>query len=113
MKVYNATKKQCLADTAIMADTFIKRLKGLLGQPGLPAGWCMVLKPCSSIHTMFMRFSLDVLFVDRHSRVSAVVRDMPPYSFSGVVKDSRLVIEFPAGTLASTGTAPGDIIEIG
>lgn len=112
MKVYNATKKQCLADTAIMADTFFTRLVGLLGRPGLPAGWCMVLKPCSSIHTMFMRFPLDVLFLDKHNRVAAVARDMPPYRFSGTVKGSRVVIEFPAGSLAPTGTAPGDIIEI-
>lgn len=112
MKVYNATKKQCLAHTVIMADTFFARLAGLLGRSGLPAGWCMVLKPCSSIHTMFMRFPLDVLFLDEHSCVSAVIRDMPPYRFSGTVKGSRVVMEFPAGSLAQTGTVPGDIIEI-
>lgn len=112
MKVYNATRNLCLADTAIMADTFYTRLKGLLGRPGLPGGWCMVIKPCRSIHTMFMRFPLDVLFVDRRNRVAAVVTDMPPYRFSGTVKSSRMVIEFPAGSLSSTGTAPGDIIEI-
>lgn len=112
MKVYNVTRNLCLADTAIMADTFFSRLKGLLGRSGLPSGWCLVLKPCRSIHTMFMRFSLDVLFVDRQNKVVAMVSGMPPFRFSRPISQSCLVIEFPAGSLKSTGTFPGDLIEI-
>jgi len=113
VKVYNVTRNLCLAETAIMADSFFSRLRGLLGKSGLPEGWCMVLKPCRSIHTMFMRFSLDVLFVDRQNRVVSMISDMPPFRFSGSVSQSYLVIEFPSGALLNTGTLPGDIIQIG
>ena len=112
MKVYNVTRDQCLAGTAIMADSFFRRLRGLLGRSGLPSGWCMVLKPCRSIHTMFMRFSLDILFVDRQYRVVAMVSDMPPFRFTRSISQSYLVIEFPASFLKSTGTVPGDLIEL-
>lgn len=111
MKVYNVSRNLCLADSVIMADSFFLRLKGLLGKSGLPEGCCMVLKPCRSIHTMFMRFSLDVLFLDRQNRVLAMVSDMPPFRFSKSLRQAYMVMEFPAGSLISSGTLPGDRIQ--
>ncbi|MCL6477979.1 MAG: DUF192 domain-containing protein [Peptococcaceae bacterium] len=110
MPLVNQTRNICLAQTVIMADTFFTRLKGLLGRSGLPRGHCLVLKPCRSVHTMFMRFSIDLLFVDRSSRVVGLIGNLPPFRFSGTVKESCLVIELPAGTLASTGTSAGDTV---
>lgn len=110
MRIINETRSACLADTVIMADTFFTRLRGLSGRPGLDPGWCLVLKPCRSVHTMFMRFSIDVMFVDRNGRVVSLAGDMRPFSFSRVVPDSHLVVELPAGTLARTGTSAGDKI---
>jgi len=112
LKIYNVTRDRCLADTAIMSDNFFSRLRGLMGRSSLPSGCCMVIKPCRSIHTMFMRFSLDVLFVDRRNKVVAMVCDLSPFRFSRYIKQACLAIEFPAGSLKSTGTVPGDLIEI-
>jgi hypothetical protein len=110
VRIINETRSACLADNVILADTFFTRLRGLLGRPVLEPGWCLVLKPCRSVHTMFMNFSIDVMFVDKNGRVVSLAGDMKPFRFSPVVPDSRLVVELPAGTLARTGTAPGDAI---
>ncbi|MHB8157831.1 MAG: DUF192 domain-containing protein [Desulfocucumaceae bacterium] len=112
MKIYNSTRSVYLAHTAIMADTFFTRLKGLLGRSFLPPGWCLVLKPCSSVHTVFMAFSIDIIFVDSQNRVLEAVSAMPPYRFSRIISSSRMVIEFPPGSLAPTKTSAGDIIKI-
>lgn len=110
MRVINQTRNQVLADTVIMADSFFTRLRGLLGRSGLDPGCCLVLKPCQSIHTMFMKFDIDVLFVDKHNIALHLISGLPPFRFSGIVRDAYLVMEFPAGTLARTGTSAGDTI---
>lgn len=110
MKIINQTRNTCLAHSVIMADTFLTRLAGLLGKSGLDQGCCLVLKPCWSVHTMFMKFDIDVLFVDRQNRALRLISGMPPFRLSGIVRESHLVMEFPAGTLAATGTSAGDTI---
>ncbi len=112
MRVINRTRDVLLADTVIMADSFIPRLVGLLGRLGLPPGWCLVLKPCRSVHTMFMSFPIDILFVNRDDRVVKMVHSMPPFRFSPIVRESCLAVELPAGTLLPTGTKEGDTIII-
>lgn len=112
MQVVNQTRNTLLAHRVIMADNFFSRLKGLIGRPGLPPGWCLVIDPCNSVHTIFMRFGIDLLFVDRSGKAVRLVENLPPFRFTPVVRGSRLVIEFPSGTLARTGTLAGDTITI-
>lgn len=68
----------------------------------------MALKPCNSVHTMFMAFDLDLLFIDKKNRVVELKTNMPPYRFSKIIQDSHMVLEFPAGSLEQTGTTIGD-----
>lgn len=109
MQLVNQTRNERLARTIIMADTFLTRLRGLLGRSSLDPECCLVLKPCRSVHTMFMKFAIDVMFLDRSGRVVSLTT-MQPFSFSAVVPESHLAVELPAGTLARTGTSTGDII---
>lgn len=111
MGVYNATRSAHLAPKVMLADNFLTRLKGLLGKKELPRGWCLIIKPCRSVHTMFMAFPIDLLFLDKSNRVVAIYNGMPPFRVSRVVNKACLVMEFPSGTLAATGTATGDVIE--
>lgn len=110
MKIINQSRNVCLASSVIMADSFFPRLVGLLGRPCLAPGCCLVLKPCRSVHTVFMQFAIDVLFVDGKGTVVSLKSDMLPYRLSGIVREARLAIELPAGTLAATGTSAGDTI---
>jgi uncharacterized membrane protein (UPF0127 family) len=100
-----------LASEARRADSYWSRLVGLLGRSRLRPGEALVLEPCSSVHTAFMRFSIDVLYVDKSGRVVKVVPNLKPFRASGVLRGARSVIELPKGTVASTATSPGDQLD--
>lgn len=110
MRIRNATRGTQLASQAQAAGSFASRLVGLLGRSSLRAGEALVLDPCSSVHTAFMRFPIDVVYVDRDGKVVKVVSDLKPFRASGVLRGRCSVIELPSGTAASTRTIPGDEI---
>jgi uncharacterized membrane protein (UPF0127 family) len=87
------------------------RRQGLLGRSGLAEGEALVLAPCSSIHTAFMRFPVDVLFVDRAGRVLKVAPSVAPWRIR-LHWRAFAVVELAAGTLARTGTMSGDTVEV-
>lgn len=78
------------------ADTFLSRFLGLMGKRELPEGTGLWLKPCSSIHCCFMRFAIDVIYLDAGDRVlySETVR---PWRIGRIVKGTRSVLELNAG----------------
>jgi len=96
-------------DKIIMADTYSKRLQGLLGRKGLEEREGMMIIPCNSIHTYRMKFPIDVLFVDRDNIVVKVLRDLSPKRMGPLVLKSRYVIEAEAGTFV--GIEKGDKLE--
>jgi uncharacterized membrane protein (UPF0127 family) len=100
-----------LAGETTLAKNFAGRLRGLMGRKGLSAGEALILKPCCQIHTFFMRFDIDVIFVDRQGRVLQVVERMPPWRISSLVPQARLVVELPGGSLKAS-VAPGDMIKL-
>ena len=93
----------------IMADTYSKRLQGLLGRKGLEEGEGMMILPCTSIHTYRMKFPIDVLFVDRDNRVIKVLRNFEPGRMGPLVLKSRFVMEAEAGVFQ--GIEKGDKLE--
>ena len=110
MRIRNITKNTCLAEEAVMAQALFKRMKGLLGQGGLKQGQAMVLKPCNSIHTFFMAFAIDVLFLDKENRVVKALDNVSPFRISGIYLKAQSAIELPAGTIQATSTSPGDVL---
>jgi uncharacterized protein len=113
MQIVNATKNTVLADKAELADTPISRLVGLLSRSSLSPGEALVFIPGNSIHTFFMRFTIDVIFLDRHNRVIRAISRLRPWRMTAVYFSSRSCIELPAGTIESTGTSPGDSLSLG
>lgn len=107
MLVINAHNGFTLASEVEFATTFRSRLKGLLGRSSLPPGAVLVLYPCSSIHTFFMKFPIDVLFLSSDFEVLAIVENIAPFRFSRVIHGARMVMELPAGTIKKTKTQPG------
>lgn len=92
---------------AEVADTALARLVGLLGRASLDPGEGLVIEPCSSIHTCFMRFPIDVLFVDRDGLAVRAAREVRPFRAALGGPYARRAIELPAGTLARMGIEPG------
>jgi len=108
MRIRNATRGTEIANKARAASDFRSRLVGLLGRASLQPGEALVLEPCSSIHTAFMRFPIDVLYVDRSRRVTKLVPALKPFRMSGVFGKSFAAIELPSGAIACSGTVVGD-----
>ena len=108
--ILNATRGDAVVVTqAERADYFWRRAIGLLGRHSLPPGVGLWLLPCGSVHTLGMRFALDLIFLDRENRVVRLLRNVLPWRFF-VTGGGRAasVIELAAGWLAPDALAVGD-----
>ncbi len=110
--VRNLTRGTWLATEAAEAGGFWARGWGLLGRSGLGAGEGLVIAPCRSIHSWFMRFPFDAVFFDREYRVRHLIQAMPAWRFSRYVRRAYGVLELPAGVIAASRTQVGDQLEI-
>jgi uncharacterized membrane protein (UPF0127 family)/CheY-like chemotaxis protein len=98
---------QVVCERCIVADTTLRRLRGLLGRRELSPGDGIVLRPGWSIHTAFMFFPIDVAFVDADQVVIKVVQNLKPFRAS-VCRGARDVVELAAGEAERRGLKPGD-----
>ena len=94
-----------------LADTSSKRRVGLLRHERLESGTGLWIVPCESVHTFFMKFPIDLVYVDRKKRVKKVRHAVPPWRLSACLT-AHSVLELPAGTVEKTGTRPGDELVI-
>jgi uncharacterized protein len=101
-----------VADHVEVADSVLSRFRGLMFRDHLPEGHGLALRPCKSIHMFFMRFPLDVVFVDGDGRVVRVLDAIRPWRLSSVVRGAKAAIELPAGTAARTGVRPGTVVHM-
>jgi len=110
MRVLNKTRGSTIASNLKVARSFGSRLKGLLGKKELPDGEGILLEPAYQIHTMFMKFSIDVLFVDKCLRIVHLIRELKPFRISGLHIGASKIIELPGGTIAKSKTEVGDFL---
>jgi uncharacterized protein len=94
-----------------LADRPLRRMRGLIGRPGLPAGEGLLLSPAPAIHTAFMRFPIDALFLDRDLRVLDIVEQLGPWRVASKYR-ARAVLELSAGECARRGVEVGDLLEL-
>ena len=111
LRAENVTRGQTLAARVTCADGMLARMRGLIGRPPLAAGAGLLIEPCSGIHTWFMGFAIDVVFVDAAGRVIAALGPIPPWRLTRLYPHATAALELPPGTVAATGTAAGDRIE--
>ena len=112
LQIENVTRGTLLVTQGRTADSYFPRLIGLMGHAPLAEGEGLLIVPCNSIHTHFMRFPIDVLYVSKDGEVVAVDRAMAPWRFGRIHRKARYVIELPAGTAAATGTEVGDRVAV-
>jgi len=108
--VRNITRGVSLGDSIDVADSSAKRNVGLLKHRGLDAGHGLWIVPCEGIHTFFMKFAIDVVYVDRKHRVRKALRAMGPWKLSFCLT-AHSVLELPSGVIAASGTEKGDQLE--
>lgn len=92
-----ASTRRALATNIGVADSFVARLRGLAGRPGLEEGEAMLFERARQVHTFGMRFPIDVVVCDRDWRVVHVERAMQPWRIGRWVRDGYYVVELPAG----------------
>jgi uncharacterized membrane protein (UPF0127 family) len=112
MPVINLTKKTWLATKVRKADNFLTRLVGLLKRTHLGPEEALWLMPSKGIHTIGMKFPIDVVFLDKGNVVLDLIPALPPYRVSSIKWRGSSVLELPKGTLAKSLTEVGDQLEI-
>jgi uncharacterized membrane protein (UPF0127 family) len=95
-----------------VADTILSRFRGLMFRDHLPEGHGLALRPCNSIHMFFMRFPLDVVFVDGDGRVVRVLDSIKPWRASTLVRGAKAAVELPAGTAARVALVAGAVVRM-
>ena len=111
-QVVNQTRQTMVAVTVEMADNYFKRLFGLMGRPGLLPHHGLWIVPCKDIHSCFMRFEFDAIFVDKNHQVVHLIERMKPWRISKFVKNGHAVLELPAGAIAESRTEIGDQLQL-
>ena len=106
--VRNADRGSTLATQAGLASDVVSRFFGLMGRKGVADGGGLLLTGSSSIHSCFMRFRFDAIYLDRDDRVVKVVHAMKPWRVSFGGKGARDTLELPAGVAEASGTVAGD-----
>ncbi|MCL4401311.1 MAG: DUF192 domain-containing protein [Acidobacteria bacterium] len=111
ISVWNQTRNTGLADRAELADTSAKRRTGLLKHTGLGPGEGLWIVPCEAVHTFFMKFAIDLVYLDRKKLVRKVRENVGPWRISACLP-AHSVLELPAGTIRASGTVRGDQLAI-
>jgi uncharacterized membrane protein (UPF0127 family) len=106
--VRNLTRGSEVAARVRRADRAWSRMVGLLGRRSLAEDEGLLLTPCTSIHTFFMLFPIDILYLDREHAVVKAVKDLRPFRFSACLRGAHSILELPAGTIDASGTQVGD-----
>ncbi len=105
------SRGRVVCERCVVADRPLTRLRGLLGRSELPAGEGLLLRPSPSVHTWFMRFPIDVVFLDDELGVLRVRRNMRPWRMAGQ-RGARAVLELAAGEAERRGLDAGDRVHL-
>src|SRR5262245_42671773 len=108
--IFNRTRNVNVAENVDRASRLHERLKGLLGRKNLPSGHGLWIDSCNSIHTFFMHFPIDVVFLNREGKVLRTYENLKPYRITRMVWGASSVLELPAGTLKSSHVKKGDLL---
>ncbi len=93
-----------VAERCAVSDTVLTRLVGLMGRSGMAGGEGMWIEPCNAIHTFFMKFPIDVVYMDRQGTIVDVCRAVAPWRMHWPRRHARAVLELPSGGAAALRT---------
>jgi len=110
LRVLNLTRGTVLATSLEVAGSGKSRRKGLLGRAGLSPGEGLWIVPCESVHTFFMRFPIDLVYLDRQKRIRKLRSDVGAWRLSACLS-AHSVLELAAGSIRRTASEKGDMLE--
>lgn len=100
-----------MAQSCAVAKTIFNRLKGLMGSKELKLNEGLWLIPCNSIHMLFMKYSIDAIFLNKDLQIIALYPQLQPWSFSKIHFRARSVLEIHSGRIENIGLKLGDELE--
>ena len=112
VRITNQTRGTVIAERCRVASSMRDRTVGLLSTPEVLPGEGLYIERAQSIHMFFMRYPIDVVFLDRAGRVTRTVSRLRPWRVVWWARGARDCVELRAGALEGTGTEPGDQLEI-
>lgn len=109
-KLYKTSQSgaELIVDQLSLAEGFWRRGKGLLGTKSLASNAALWIKPCNNIHTFFMNYAIDCVFIDKKLTIQNIVEAVPPFRFVGPFWKCHSVIEMSSGTVAAKNLKIGD-----
>lgn len=110
--IVNFTTGKTVASRVEVAESFWDRLARLLAHPPLKPGQGLLIRPCEGVHTWFMRYPIDVIFLDSSWTVVALVPELRPFRFSRIVRKASMALEVPTGTIERTYTRVDDTLRV-
>ena len=113
MKIINKRDGSVVVENADVARRIIERVMGLMRRKGLDPGSALVIPKCRHVHTFFMRFPIDLVFLDREGAVVRIAERVRPWRIDVFCRNAALVIEMPAGASAVSDIRLGDTLLIG
>lgn len=96
-----------------VADSFASRLVGLMGRTNMQADSAMWIHQCNSIHTCFMKFPIDCVFVDKKLQIKRIVKQVAPWRLVWPIWGAHSVFEMPAGKASELNLKEGDVLHVG
>jgi len=111
MRVRNLTRQTELGASIEVADKGKTRNKGLLGRKGLDPGSGLWIVPCEAVHTFWMQFPIDLVYLDRNLRIRKLRSSVGPWRMSACMA-AHSVIELAPGAIRDSKTEPGDVVEL-
>jgi uncharacterized membrane protein (UPF0127 family) len=111
VKVQISYGNKILSNDILIADTLVTRLIGLMFRKQLNGADGLLINPCNSIHTFFMRYSLDIIFLSSDNKVIKIIRDLKPWRMTWIYFRAKKTLELPAGKLPSD-VKEGDVLEV-
>jgi uncharacterized membrane protein (UPF0127 family) len=109
--IVNLTRGTVVCEHTVIADQALRRMRGLLLRPSLPAGEGLLLQPAPSVHTVFMRFPIDVIFLDRNLQVVKLVERLAPWRAASA-RHARAALELASGEASARRLEIGDRLQI-
>ena len=111
LKIITKKDEKVIAEKAILADSFLKRARGLMFSNSMDGFDALVIKPCKSVHTFFMNYPIDIIFLNNDFKIIAIEREMKPWRMTPIYFSATEVIELKGGHV-DRGLRKGDELEI-
>lgn len=111
LRIVNSTRGTLVGESIRVAETGLTRIVGLLGESDLPPGDGLLIVPSQGVHTVGMRFAIDVAILDGQWNVIAIKRDLRPFRMTRLFWKAAAVLELRSGSLESSSTSVGDTLQ--